>query len=208
MNKGRTAARGLALVAILVTCGLGASPASAANWTAAEYPAVLEAGEATPHVLTLSESMEITCAWTTFKAELGKAVNELTVFPDYEGCNPILGQQTKITAGCDLGLVAKSTTEGTLNISCEGENAIFVDIGNLCRYKIASQGPLEEMGLENLGSAAGVEVITEVEKIAFTRTTSDFPFLCPAGGSATWTGTSIYEFTSKETSLAISGDVG
>ena len=203
MNRARSF--GLALIAVVALCGLAAPAAGAANFTADEYPTVLEGGQVTTHKFTFGTT-RIECADVTFKAELTKAATELTVFPEFGGCLAHIFEATEpvtFTFGCDLGLVASSATEGSLNIKCAAGKAIAIDIGAICTITISGQGPLNGLKYKNLGGTGGIEVTTGANLLAKSS-----GLFCPKGEVVSWTGTTIYTFKSGKTSLPIHGDVG
>lgn len=122
----RTAPRAVLGIALGALAALAmASPASGANFTAAEYPAVFEAGPGpvTQHVITLGGGRKLECATTSFSGELQKASPELTMNAAYGGCfAEFLGVKRNATvtmAGCDYLLTANTATEGSLSIKCE-----------------------------------------------------------------------------------------
>jgi hypothetical protein len=197
---------GWVLAAGAVTCGLAASSASAANFTADEYPAVFEGGQVTTHKFTLGkEGGKIECADATFKAEIANAVHELTVFPEWGGCFDHIGEKVEpvtFTVGCYLIFVATLATEGTMDVKCEAGKAIVIDVGTICAITITGQGPLNGLKYKNLGGTSGIEVTTEVNLVGKPSN-----FLC-GEGKITWTGSTIYTIKSAKTSLRIHGDVG
>jgi hypothetical protein len=145
---------------------------------------------------------------------------EVTVEPTYSECEQFLGQNVDIDEnGCDYtfhlehGKVTESSTvhpsdtKSSVDLECTSTSGIEITVGNICRYKISTQTSLGSIEYKNkgTGSTREIELVPSVTGITSTRTTSDFPFLCPGGSSTgTYTGNSVVTgFTSTSTHIGV-----
>ncbi len=111
--------------------------------------------------------------------------------------------------GCDYGFTASSATEGSLSVKCKKEEeAIVIDVEEICKYKISPQGPLKGLTFKNLGGTAGFKVTTAISGIKYSRISGTATNCGNTSGEASYEGASIFTAKSAETSLEISADVG
>jgi hypothetical protein len=111
-------------------------------------------------------------------------------------CHEVFGQTMSVEMnGCGYTFhLADNATEGTTDIECPSSTGIQYKIGSLCTYEIDSQTGLGTVKYVNTGtgSTREIELQFSLTGITSTRTTNDFPFLCPAGSNeGTYTGTVV-----------------
>lgn len=125
----------------------------------------------------------------------GSTWQTMTIEPTYGSCEDFLGEEVEIDENvCDYVFhLASSSTTGTVDVECPTSTGIQITVGSICTYEIDSQTGLGNITYTNTGTSTTREIIFEpnITSITSTRTTSDFPFLCPAGSSSgTYTGLS------------------
>lgn len=123
----------------------------------------------------------------------GTTWTTMTIEPTYGSCETFLGQEVEIDENvCDYVFhLSSSSTTGTVDVECPTSTGIQITVGSMCWYEIDSQTGLGNITYTNTGTSSTREIVFEpnVTSIASTRTTSDFPFLCPAGSNTgTFTG--------------------
>lgn len=193
---GRIRISTMAAMAALASCAVFAGPVQA------EFESE---GNAT---LTTSsnelESFQVKAGGTTIsctgtKIELGfiklGPVTIIALLKTWSTCHDVFSQKVTVDSNdCKWqeNLEANSTT-GTTDIECPTSTGIQLTIGSLCTYEIDSQTGLGSTTFKNTGTSSTREILVEpnITGMVITRTTNDFPFLCPAGGSeGTYVGNS------------------
>jgi hypothetical protein len=111
-------------------------------------------------------------------------------------CHEFLGQSTEfVMNGCGYTFhLADNSTEGTTDIECPTSTGIQIKVGSICTYELDSQTGLGTVKYVNKGTSSTreLELQFSLTGITSTRTTNDFPFLCPNGSSTgTYTGTVV-----------------
>jgi hypothetical protein len=195
-------AMGLAVVALLATGAVFASPA------AARFEA-----ESTPVTLTVSsngmQKLELTPGASAIECTTLSLDNStistsptttVEVFPTYTNCERLLALTTTVSMnGCGYLLhSAAGSTTGTVDVTCPSGKAIEINVGStpFCQYTL---GPTNNQGLgtvvfSNQGSGTTREVRTEATVTGITATRTINGFGCPDAknsvyrGSATITG--------------------
>lgn len=195
-------ALGLALVAMFAITAVFSSAASAQFESEAESTTLSVSGNAMQSFKT-SAGSETTVECTTVQVDgtvASKATTTVRVTPTYSSCEKFLGIAVEIDEnGCHYDFnLADNATSGSVNLECPSATGIEITVGNTCRYEIDSQSSLGTITYANKGTSSTreVELQPNVTGITSTRTTSDFPFLCP-NGSATGTYTGNSTVTGK-----------
>lgn len=164
---------GLAIAAVMAMGALSASAASAANFTAAEYPVTIHAeggGSETFHTL----AGDVVCNTSTFSGSATGASETLTVHPEYSDCK-VFGilNSTVDTTGCNYifhtGSGSGDNWTATVSVSCGSGSSIKVTAAT-CAAEIKSTGQLSSVDLINNTGAGDVEVNPTVGGIPYTVT--------------------------------------
>jgi hypothetical protein len=203
-------ALGLALVAMFAMTAVFSSAASADFESESSSPTISVSSKQMQSFKTSSTS-ENTVECTNIEVDNGTVPGtqstSVTVEPTYSMCENFLGQSVDIDEnGCDYTFnLSNSSTKGSVDLECPTSTGIQITVGNICRYEIDTQTSLGSIEYKNKGTSSTreVELVPSVTGITSTRTTSDFPFLCPNGSS---TGT--YTGNSTVTGSSGSGHVG
>lgn len=128
---------------------------------------------------------------------VSKTTTEIKVTPVFTECEEALERAVTVSSSkCQYVLhLEKEKTVGSTDFACQSAETIEIKIAGTCTYKIASQAGLNSVSYKNKGASAGreIEVLPAIESLTVTRTTSDFPFICPNGttkaaysGNSTW----------------------
>ena len=188
---------GLGLVAAFAMSAVLASAASA-EFSSGSTPVTLTTTNVQTQKFQVKEggtTVECTTLTLDNSTQTTSPSTTVTVEPTYGSCKELFGQKVTVdTNGCDYVFHSnKSSTTGTTDVECPSSTGIQITVGSLCTYEIDTQTGLSSVSFTNNGSSTTGEVgiVPNVKSISSTRTTNDFPFLCPTGSSeGTYTGTS------------------
>lgn len=188
--------------ALLALCALGGlfSPAASGQFefeesegdhvTITEVPNQQTALQVTSGGATIKN-----CTTTHLEAGIFAGIyQKIGLFFHWETCHTTFGQEVTVDDNeCrwDLNLADNETT-GAVDIECPTATGIQITIGSICRYEIDTQTGLGSVTYTNVGTSSTreLEMHLSLTGVTTTRTTNDFPFLCPAGSSSgVWTGT-------------------
>jgi hypothetical protein len=191
----------LAIPAVLLALCWALAPAAYADFESESSSPTLSVSSNAMQSFKVSSGSETTIECTNIDIEEeerqgGNNFTEIDVEPTYSSCEDFLGQDVDVDEnGCDYVLdLANSSTKGSGDLECPTSTGIQITVGSICRYEIDSQTSLGSIEYKNKGTSSTreVELVPSVTGITSTRTTSDFPFLCPNGSSTgTYTGNSV-----------------
>jgi hypothetical protein len=115
-----------------------------------------------------------TTATTTASKELDWTFHQVTVHPEYGGCN-LFGQTLNITTtGCNFVFTASSKTAGNTTIECEAGKAIEIK-GNTtgCTLKVGAQTPTTStVDYANGGTGSEKDVLATLTVAGITYTST------------------------------------
>jgi hypothetical protein len=171
---------GLALVAVMALGVVGASAASAAEFTAESYPAYAEGTGGAEEFTT--EAGTVKCSTSSYEgATMGEATASYAVHPTYSGCQAFGFVEASVnTNQCDYvfnSVTGSGPYSSKVDISCSGGSTIVITAAT-CTAKVGGQTGLSSVTLTNNGG--NVEANPNVTNIAYTVTKDGF--LCPFGG--------------------------
>ncbi|HEX5763188.1 MAG TPA: hypothetical protein VFY04_08720 [Solirubrobacterales bacterium] len=219
-------ALGLAFVAMLAMSAMAASAAQASaepKFTAAEYPATLDATGDEFEKFTAFGG-EVTCKHSEFHSELTGPSNELTVTPTYNDCHALgIGSVGVLSAtvthnGCKYRFYNPKTHGSSLqtspsethhyytlstDVDCPTGKQIEVHIypsllhtGSICTLTVGSQTGL-------IGATADVHTKAGADDVTLTGTVNNirsemhrFSSACPESGTTVITNSATYHIPS------------
>ena len=211
---------GIALAAVFAMSVVATSAASATNFTAAAYPAVVSGTQTTTNIFT-ENGREFKCTTATFSGELTAASETFTVIKTTASCSAtVLGNVLPMTVtmnGCHTLYHVVSPGQTTIDYICpfgqKVETHIYQNATkhaegvSLCTITINAQ-----TGLSQLGTAAGTfegkKDVTGSYNVKKIKYTVDGPAItCGASGeAATYTGS--VTFSAKKAGLPVDFDIG
>jgi hypothetical protein len=179
---------GLAITAVLAIGAMMASAATAAEFTASEYPAQITGSNTKGSEVFSTEGGDVECNSHFISASQNAASSTLTVTPAYTSCEAFgFLSATVNTEGCTYVFHATEGSAGVykshVDVNCPAGQSIKVT-ASTCKAEIKAQTGLTTVKTTNIteGADAGkVTVQPEVSSIAYTVTQDGF--LCPFGGT-------------------------
>ena len=185
-----------ALFLALALCSALAPAASADfNSEAVNTKLTVSANDTQSFKLKAGSAPTIECTTLTFNdaTVVGTTVEAVTISPTYHSCENFLGAAVAVnTNGCDYTLhLMDSSTGGVVDLECPSTSGIEISVGSICKYKISTQTGVGVIAYSNTGTSTTREIVAQPNSftITSTRTTSDLPFICPAGSTeGTYTG--------------------
>lgn len=202
--KYRSSKLGTLAVALAFALTMGVSNASATEFTAASYPASLEAEQpaGAQHEFEIG-SGNTRCTTAAFTGTLSGATTSITITPHFTGCTTFGLLSTVTMNGCDYRFnLPAAGNNGTTDIVCPSGNEIVVDTsGGLCDTHYKAQSGLPGIAYQNNGKH--VDLIMKLTSIHAVVTGK---FLCPI---ATTTKTfADAKYTGMLTVKASGGSIG
>jgi hypothetical protein len=189
----RTTKLGVAMIAALVAVAaltIGASGASAANFTAASYPAftVAEPSSAGTPALTFEGGNKAVCESFGFGGKITAATSSLQLEPGINGCTDFGAAGTVETNGCNFvlhpGTGSADNYTGNFDITCPSGKKIVVT-GNTCEVQIGAQNGLGPIAYQRVTTAPkAVEATFQLKSTAgFAYTKAVDGASCPLSGT-------------------------
>lgn len=171
---------GVALFAILALSAFGASVASAANFTASEYPTAATATSAFGNDDFRTEGGSWECTTHFATAALVEPSETLTVTPTWSECRSFgFLNATVNTNGCDLVF----HVNGSMDYQCPAGKAITITSAT-CEISIGAQKGLKTVDFANSGTNISAQFT--VTGLAYTVLKDGIG--CPFGGTGAKTG--------------------
>lgn len=174
------------VAAMALTASMAAASASATQFRAEEYPAMVSGAQVTSQIIT-TKAGSIKCAAHTTSGTMAGASSSLTVTPAPTGCK-LAGINVPVNAK-SCSYVFNSTNEsapysGTMGVSCsKAGDAITIGTEG-CQVTIPAQSALGAVEFVNSGSnrSRAITVNLNISGLEYTQTSA-----C-AGGSGTFAG--------------------
>jgi hypothetical protein len=161
MRKSRLWIAGVAVLAVSL---VGAGAAQAVSFTAAKYPAFVNAGqsESSPLTFGFESGQTAKCAFGGFSGEITAATGGLSLDPGFFGCTAFGSEEGSFESnGCKSvfhpGSGSKDDFTGTFDVSCPAGKSIAIKGGN-CEVQIGSQTGVGTVKYHRLTKAKEEEV--------------------------------------------------
>jgi hypothetical protein len=148
---------GLAFVAVFALSAVAASAASAHTFKAEKSPVTVKAKAENAQGFKVASTVSV-CKKAKFLGTGTSGAETLEVHPEYEECEVGLegtGKANVETTGCNyvFHAAAPSTSEGSVDIKCEGTHVIKVNVVKLgCEITVGPQTGLKKIEYVNEGA--------------------------------------------------------
>ena len=178
---------GIVALAVLALSLIGASAASALNYTASSYPTTGKADSQVGNDVLTTEAGALECK-KHFQGTLNGPSSTLTITPIITGCKAFGFLNATVTMnGCDYLFTEPTGTapsfSAIVDVVCPVGKVIEISAGT-CKVTIGPQGPLSSVAISNTGT--DVSVKATITGIAYTVVADGFG--CTYSGTGAKTG--------------------